>query len=336
MNQKFHKPGFAERFRQLGYLLKNTVTIIGRNTGIVGPWLRTAVYAAVMVTIFFSCIAAYALGAGWIGAVLLLVAFAMFVYKYFYYIRQDMAQSWMVTQTVRGEDAAPGDGHQRVHELKSQARGLGWAAMAFAFMKSRANEDQDSGFKGVIIGLILAGLAEVWDLARHFLAPVITVDGYSLRDSLGQLKRLRNAVPETLVGVFGIDIAGGAVAALMVPIYLLLVLAAIWLGLLVGHGVPAFYAGDLRALFGTNTPAWLGTGALPFNWLPPLVALWLGKMFGTIFARAVGSLKIIYFTLFYMRIAHADEIAPDLREELDGYLRVAASPGDEKTAPQPS
>lgn len=329
MSQKFHKPGLAERFQQLGYLLKNTVTIIGRDTDIIGPWLRTAIYATVMVTAFFGCIAAYALGAGGVGTVLLLVALVMFVYKYFYYVRQDMVLSWMVTQTIRGEDAVPGDGHERVRGLKSQARGLGWVALVFAFMKSRANTNKEGGFGAVIISIVLAGLSEVWDLARHFLAPVITVDKQSLRGSLEQLKKLRDAVPETLVGVFGIDIAGGVVATLMVPLYLLLLIAALWLGLLVGHDISAFYAGDLRGLLGNNAPTWLGSGDLAFNWLPMLIALWLGKLFGAVLARVVGSVKIIYFTLFYMRIAHAEEIVPDLREELDAYLRVAANPAEE-------
>ena len=100
MDQTFEKPGLGERVQQLGYLLKHTVTIVGRDTDIVGPWLRTAIYATLMVTAFFGGIAAIALNAGGIGTLLLLAAFALFVYKHFYYTRQDMAQSWLVAETA--------------------------------------------------------------------------------------------------------------------------------------------------------------------------------------------------------------------------------------------
>lgn len=336
MDTKFEKPGMGERFAQLGYLLKNTVTVVGRDTDIVGPWLRTAIYAAVMITAFFGCVAAYTMGFVGIGTLLLFIALAMFVYKYFYYTRQDMAQAWLVAETVRGRDAVPGDGRKRVADLKSQARGLGWAALAFAWVRSRADDNKGGGIGGMVIGLVLSGLSEVWDLAKHFLAPAVTVDEYSLRDGLGQLKTLRNAVPEALVGVFGIDIAGGAATTLMAPIYLILIIAAVGLGLLIGDGLPAFYAGQIRTLFGDNPPAWLAGHPLAFNWLPLLVALWLGKLFGAVFARVVDSVKTVYFTLFYMRIAHADDIAPDLRTELNAYLRIEDNGPDEAGEPATS
>lgn len=336
MGQKFEKPGLGERFQQLGYLLKNTVTIIGRDTDIVGPWLRTSIYAAVMVTAFFAAIAAIAMGAGGIGTLLLLAAFALFFYKYVYYTRQDMVQSWLVAETVRGRDAVPGDGRKRVDGLKSQARSLGWASLGFAFISSRAGSGEGGGIQAMIIRLLLSALTEVWDLAKHFLTPAVTVDECGLRDGVDRMKSLRNSVPETLVGVFGIDIAGGAAGTLITPVYLVLIIIAVALGFAVGDASPAFYAGDVRAMLGNDAPAWLGDSALSFSWLPLLIALWLGKVLGAIFARVVDSAKTIYFTLFYMRISHADEIAPDLREQLDGYLRIEGHSAEDDMATQPS
>lgn len=334
MAQEFKKPGLGERFQQLGYLLKNTVTIVGRDADIVGPWVRMAIYATVMVTAFFSAIAAIALGAGGIGTLLLLFAFILFVYKYFYYTRQGMAQSWLVAETVRGRDAVPGDGHKRVRGLKSQARSLGWVSLGFAFVSSRASSDEGGGLKNMIIRLLLSALTEVWDLAKHFLIPAVVVDECSLRDGATRMKSLKDSVPETLVGVFGIDIAGGAAVMLMAPVYLLLIVVAVALGFAVGDASPAFYAGDLRVMLGDSTPAWLGQGALLFSWLPLLIALWLGKICGAIFARLVESVKVIYFTLFYLRISHADDITPDLREELDGYLRIESNSAEDGKSPQ--
>ena len=50
-----------------------------------------------------------------------------------------------------------------------------------------------------------------------------------------------------------------------------------------------------------------------------------------ILARLVTAIKVIYFTLFYTRIAHADALTSDIRDELDGYLNLGdgdASVGD--------
>ncbi|MCK0163016.1 hypothetical protein [Marinobacter sp. S6332] len=334
MTKEFRKPSPGERFQQIGYLLKNTVTIIGRDTDIVGPFLRTAIYAVVMVTAFFGGIAAIALGAGGTGTLLLLASLAMFVYKYFYYTRQDMAQSWLVAETVRGRDAVPGDGRKRVRGVKSQARILGWVSMGFAFISSRAANGEGGGLSAMVSRVLLSALSEVWDLAKHFLTPAVAIDECGLRDGVERMKSLKNSVPETLVGVFGIDIAGGAAGMLIAPVYVVLVMIAIALGFAVGDAIPAFYAGDMRDMLGASTPFWMGDSALSFSWLPLLIALWLSKMLGAILARVVDSAKTIYFTLFYMRITHSDEIAPDIREELDTYLRIESKPAADNTATQ--
>src|SRR5699024_5854463 len=212
--QVFERPGMRDRLQQMVYLLKNTITIIGRDTGILRPLYRVLVYAVIMTTAFFAGIALCVAGSWGSGMLLILIALLLSLYKYFYYTRQRMVQSWLVAQTVRGHETVPGDGRKRVKQMKSQARGLGWASLGFAWVKSQA-DDSGGGIKGFVIRLVLVGLTEIWDLARHFLAPAVTVDEYSLREGAEQLKTLRNAVPETLVGVFGVDIAGGVVRTIL-------------------------------------------------------------------------------------------------------------------------
>lgn len=338
MNNQFRKPGMGERVQQLGYLLKNTVTIVGRDRDITRPWLRTAIYATVMITAFFAGIGAIALGAAGTGTLLLIAAVLLFLYKYFYYTRQEMAQSWLVAEVVRGRDAVPGDGRKRVRTLKSQARYLGWASLAFAFVSSRTGSGEGGGMRGMLIRMALSALTEVWDLAKHFLTPTVVIDEYGLREGAEKLKTLKNHIPETLMGVFGIDIAGGAAGAIVAPVYLLLIVIAIALGLLVGDAVPAFHAGDAAALFGNQPPSWLGNDPWPFSWLPLLVALWIGKLFGAIFARLVDAVKVNYYTLFYLRITHPGDIAPDLADQLEAYLRIESddSSATAESASQPT
>src|SRR5690625_4349127 len=302
MTQEFTRPGAGERVKQLGYLLKNTVTIVGRYTGIVGPWRRAAVYAAVMVTMFFAAIFAIAVDRGGLGTLLLLAALLMFVYKYFFYVRQDMAQSWLVAESVRGRKASLADARKRVGGLRGRVWVLGWCSLLFAYIGSKAAQES-KGIRGLIVKVTLWALTEVWDLARHFLTPAVTVDDCSLKEGVGKMKDLRHAVPETLVGVFGIDIAGGAAGTLITPVYTVLIVLAIGAGLLVGDSIAAFHFGGLGDVFSDSPPAWLD--GRHFSWLPLLLALWLCKLLGAVLQRVVEDRKSTRLNSSHVAISYA-------------------------------
>lgn len=325
MTEKARKPGAGERLRQMGYLLKHSLGVIGRDRDILGPTVRATIYMLVLVSSFFGMILLYTLGYGGYGTLLLLACGVLFFYKYFYYTRQSMAQSWLVAETVRGRDAVPGTGYERVSGIRSQARLLGWIDMAMAYVSSRG-KDADGENGGILLRLVVAALGEAWDLVRNFLIPAVVVDEVNLRDGAGRMQNLKDEVPETLVGVFGIDMAAGAVLFMMAPVYLVLILIALGIGLLVGDAVPAFYAGEVHAWLGNSAPGWLPE-PLHFSWLPLLIAIWIGKLFSGLLKRLVESMKVLYFTVFYLRIAHPEDITPDMREELDHYLRMERETG---------
>lgn len=321
---KFKRPGIGERVAQLGYLLKHTFGIVGRDADILAPLVRMAVYSVVLVTVFFCGILAIALDAGGWGTLLLAVAAGLFIYKFFYYNRQELAQSWLVFETACGNDRDLAGARGRVAGLKGQARRLALLDMMAAWIASRRNANRNRGIGGALVNLVLAGLTEVWDLANHFLLPAVAVDRLDLREGASRLSRLRDNVPETLVGVFGIDIMGRAVGTIMAPVYLLLVLAGIGTGLWLGDSLPAsLSAGQVGGLFPGEYPGWAPIGPeTVFNWLPLFICLWIGKMAGAVFERLVTSVKVIYFTLFYARLMHADALAPDIRGELESYLKL--------------
>jgi hypothetical protein len=135
--------------------------------------------------------------------------------------------------------------------------------------------------------------------------------------------KLRDNVPETLAGVFGIDIAARAVGAIMGPVYLLLVVGSGALGLWIGNDLPAFHVGEMAGLLG-QAGIDVDAESLYFAWLPTLIALWIGKLGSVVLERTTTTVKVIYFTIFYMRITHADSIIDEIRGELDRYLRMEA------------
>lgn len=59
-----------------------------------------------------------------------------------------------------------------------------------------------------------------------------------------------------------------------------------------------------------------------FNWLPLAVIVFFGLLVNAILARVVDALHTVYYTLFHARINHAGQLAPDMRAELDGYLKM--------------
>jgi len=320
MQQTLRKPGFGERLGQLAYLLKHTFTIVGRDPGILRPWVRMAIYGVAMACLFFAAVTAFIVDAGGTGMLLLAASIAMFIYKFFYYTRQELRQSWLVAEALKGEKRSAEEAKSRVRELAGTARKIALLDMLVAWMMSLA---RGNGKAGALVRMLMKGLEEVWDLLNHYLLPSAAVDGHGIRDSVSRMGALKDNVPETLAGVFGIDIAARAVGTIMGPVYFLLLVGAIALGVWVGDALPAFYAGDLRALFNDVEAGFL-PAELHFSWLPLLVALWLGKLASVVLERVTTTVKVLYFSIFYMRIAHGQAIIPEIRDELDAYLRMEA------------
>jgi len=335
MQQQLRKPGIGERLGQLGYLLKHTFTIVGRDPGILRPWVRMAIYGMVMATLFFAGVFAIVVGARAFGGLLIAASALMFVYKFFYYVRQELRQSWLVSEALQGRTRSADEAKARVRELRPTYRRIALIDMLVAWILSMARKSDKAG---ALVRLLMRGLEEVWDLVNHYLLPTTAVDGCNVREGIGRMKVLKDNVPETLTGVFGIDIAARAVGTIMAPIYFLLVLGAIALGLWVGDSVAAFHFGDIREMLGDDVDADFLPEVMHFSWLPLLIALWFGKLGSVVLERVTTSVKVIYYSIFYMRITHIESIVPEIRGELDSYLRMEAeevTPVAGENAPQP-
>jgi hypothetical protein len=311
---------FSDRLNRIGYLLKHTFTVVGRDADIITPWVWMNVYAIAMVTAFFGGITAVFVGATAFGGAAIGLAVVMFLYKYFFYNYREMGQSWLVYETICGRDRSYADAKQTATERKSSVRKLAGLDMLMAYLVSqRSNESR--GIFGWLVNLFLSGLEEVWDLVNHYMLPAVAVDQLSLTDGVKKMKDLRNQVPETLTGVFGIDFIGRVVGQVTGGLYLVLVLGAVGTMYLGGEALPEAF----RFTFQENP---LGSGPLVLNVLPLFVGLYVAKLFGVVFERTVTSIKVIYFTIFYTQITHRDRIAEELRPQLVSYLRMEEQPAE--------
>lgn len=318
---KFEKPGIGDRMAQLGYLLKNTFTIFGRDRDILVPVFQMSLYAAVLVTLFFAGIAAIIVDRGGLSFWLLLIAFVLFVFKFFFYNRLELRLSRLVFDTASGRDATVNTVKNELAGMGSRTRILALLDMASVWIASQR------GNGGFLTRLVLGAVVEIWDLVNHFLLPVFAIDKLGFKEGCERLTSLRNHVPETLAGVFGIDIMGGVLRSIMGPVYLVAGLGGVAAGLFFGAGLPAsFSAGPLGDLFGTIPEALPFNEQTLFNWLPVFVLIYFAFVGNAILARLVTVIKVVYFTLFYSRIAHAEALAPDIRQELDAYLNLEEKP----------
>lgn len=312
----FEKPDVKARMAQLGFLVKHSFTIVGRNRALFRPVISMAIYATVMIVLFFVgvCMILYENNnSTWF----LLAGALMFLYKFFFYNRAELTLSRMTWTAAIGGTADHRIARGEIRDLRRQIRILGFLDIAGAWIAARRKKT------GGMMALLLGGIVEIWDLVNHFLLPAFAIDKLSLSDGLAGLKRLKDHVPETLGGVFGIDIMGGVVRTLMTPVYGFGVIFGIVVGLLGGHRMPeAFSAGELGQLFSEMPQIWLIGPDTVFSWLPIFIIVFFGVLLHAIFARVVTVIKVIYFTLFYARIEHSDALAPDIRADLEGYLEL--------------
>ena len=309
--QSFDNLSFKERMSSVFHLFKNTFVVIGRDDDILKPFYRMLIYVSVMVILFF-----YGVFGFWFDLpfqfLAFFIAFLLFLYKYFYYNKQELRMSWIVNEVIIGNDPGYKESVAVSKAMKSQIRKIAWMDIAMAVANKRKSNEK--GFMAGLINLIIAGLGEVWDLINHYLIPSVAIDKLDIKPAIEKMKKLKDQVPETLVGVFGIDFLGKVIRKVVGPVYFVLILLALGGGVLFGGSLPS-------QEFNFNNPDF-PIQSLQFSWIPLVFAMFIGKLFSGFFERMVTSVKVIYFTIFYTKITHPDSIAEDLREELTNYLKL--------------
>lgn len=307
MFKRFTKKPFTDRLKDTGFLLKNSFKVVGRDTDIIQPTVRMIILSVILITLFFCSLLTFFTGryVGWGFLVLLILIFILTPFKFFYYIRQKADQSWIVYNTICGKDISYRDAHNHTKLQKSNLRKITLIEILMKFVGSQRS--RKSGIAAILINLFLAALVEIWDLLSHYMIPAVVVEQKPLRQIVPQIKSLKNNVPATLVGVFGIDFVGNVIGTVLLPIYLLT--------LAIGAGI-----GYLLVSVSPNT-VWTISG-FSFSWIPVFVALYVMFVIGAVIRKMVESIKVIYFTIFYTAIKEPTNITKDLRSELTHYLHL--------------
>ncbi|GAA5522602.1 hypothetical protein LQ318_12680 [Aliifodinibius salicampi] len=311
--QSLDNLSFPDRLKSVGHLVKHTFTIIGEDEDIIKPWIRMLIYNLVMVSGLF-----YAWLGWWYDLPLegwgLFLAIILFIYKYFYYNKQEMRMSHIVYETIIGNDPSYKSAVTACKPVQSQTRKIAWLDIGMSFINKA--KFTGGGFLMMLIRFFIAGIGEVWDLVNHYLLPSVAVDRLDIKPAVKKMKKLKSQVPESLVGVFGIDFLGSVTRQIVVPIYIGLAIISIGLGIWLSGYLPS------TEIQGSETPTEYWFTTLQFSWVPVIIGLWIGKIISSAIERTVTGVKVIYFTIFYTKITHPERIMDKMQDDLLDYLKL--------------
>ena len=161
------------------------------------------------------------------------------------------------------------------------------------------------------MNLLFGFLEEVWDLLSHFMLPSIVIEQKKLKEIVPDLKSLKENVPATLTGVFGLDFAGNVITGIVIGVFAVLFIVSIGVGWLIA------LVSDVGQMNFFGNPNFV------ISWIPGYIILLLGAIASGIMKKIVESIKAIYFTVFYTSIKMPEKIADDMREELTHYLLLS-------------
>lgn len=308
--ESFTKKPFKDRLKDTGFLIKNSFTIIGKDKDIKTPTIHMVVLSIIMRTFMYLSILFFIIG-NFVLIGVFLIAFTLLILKpfsYFYYVRQKADQSWLVYNTACGKDISYDDAHIHTKSEKGKLRIIAFVDLVMAYV--RTQKGNRKGILGVIIGIFLSFLDEVWDLLSHYMIPSVVIEQKSLKEVIPEMKSLKTNVPATLTGVFGIDFVGSVIGSLFTGIFFIVLLISVGIGYLVG-------------LFTQATV--ITIGSFSFSWVPIFIMLFIVSIIGGIYGKIVESIKVIYFTIFYTSIMRPNNIREDMRDELTHYLLMNQS-----------
>ncbi len=306
----FTKKSFKDRMKDTGFLIKNSFTIMGKDEDIKTPLIKMIIFTTIIRILFFiSLIPIFTAhtheNIGLIVFSILTMIFLVLViipFRFFFDIRQKANQSWIVYNTLCGKDISYQDSVDHTKSEKGKLRIIGVVDLLITYGKAGRNENN------FLMNLLFGFLEEVWDLLSHFMLPSIVIEQKKLKEIVPDLKSLKENVPATLTGVFGLDFAGNVITGIVIGVFAILFLVSIGIGWLIA------LVSDVGVIH------LFGDANFTISWIPGFIIIMIGTIASGIMKKIVESIKAIYFTIFYTSIKQPENIADDMKEELTHYL----------------
>lgn len=289
-------------------LLKNTFVIIARNPAIFKPTLSQLVIGSILwilaimsfAVLFFLPSEPFAA----IAIIILLFTAGLLILFPFIKMYYRAAQCWIVYHTFKGKNISYKEGLARAKENKMDIFILGIIEIVLNALSKKLKEGTGKGvglwsILNMLMSMAGALIEEAWDLIGHFLIPGSIIPEKTVGEALSDIKNLKNNVPASLVGVFGIDFAGDMIRNYITVVFMFIIAA----GLGIYYFTQSFFVIFIGAVL-----------ALFFNFI--------ARIF-------VDMVKTVYFTIFYVALTIPEEIPEKEREEVTHYLTSVSGAGSE-------
>ncbi len=290
-----------EKLNRIKSLFIAITEIVKKDTGILKPTYSMVLFTILKTSLFFLglilIIEKMSIG---LGVLLLFSWLLLTVYKHFFFVKKKTLQSIMMHQTIL-------TGSTDITKAKQEFNGISgkmfYIGLTDFFIGS--GKKWNSQNRNFIFVFLFSVLEEVWDLLKNFMIPVVAIEKISLKEAVDELKLLKTKVPETLVGILGVDFVGSFIIGALLPIYIIIFL----LMTVVAYGMP----------FVVDVVSFTAIG-FEFSVSAFIFGFYLITLFTTIIGVFAVSVKTFYFTIFYMLIKHPDMIPATLAPKLVGFV----------------
>ncbi|MBI4555975.1 MAG: hypothetical protein HY706_00200 [Candidatus Hydrogenedentes bacterium] len=340
------KRPIGDRLRDAGFLFRHSLAIAGGGLHVLLPTIFQMAYFLIWITLTYGALIMIGLDSGlevsgnrypWVSVfylenwttvagsgaslfaggharlaclVFLFSVFVLLPFGVYLSFDQRACQSRLVYDAARGRSASYWQAWRTVHNARLRLAVLAFVELLLAIVSRKRHPAGHASQLQMELSPMRA-LSESWDLYSHYAIPAIVIEQTTLRGCVPILRRLADHVPAVLLGVFGLDYAGNVIRRLLYPVYLIFL----------GFGALFAYYVTSPLEFGI-TISWNAGSPITFSWVPILVAIYLNTVLAECIKHMVSATKTIYFTLFYTSVMRPDDIAPKLRGELLGYLRM--------------
>ena len=243
---------------------------------------------------------------GWGIFLMVVMVLGVYPYSLFYHMRMRAKQTWFSYAAITGHPNPLEEANTMIIQQKWRLRLM--AIVDLALRNVVSDDNLPFSIWRIFASMVIMSLDGMYEIAQSYLLPAVVIERLSLVKAASKLKQLRNNIPDTLAGTWGVDIAGDAAGGLLwIAILGLLAVAGI-----VGWALPN------EALVSPEYV--LHMGDISFFYFPGICAVVLISLFSKLIRVLTTSLQATYFAIFYTRINHPEKITPEMQEKIDGYL----------------
>ncbi len=308
---------FGQKLSDTGILLRSTFNLMWLGGDeLKKPLIKASIFAVLKTCVFFTGVFSIV----FISEKTLLILplsivlwLVMSLYAKFLYTRVKADQALLAYYRITGNDVNYATAHIENSLEKSKIRSIAFVDLFLSNKVSVQVGDKNSpsGIASIIFSIFFYVLSEVWDLLSNYLLPAVVIEKKTFKEIVPNLKKLKDNIPATLMGVFGIDFAGSAVGTFFFLVYL----AGSAFALFIGYGLS--FVIKTGTIFLSQTSSGLEYGV---NFYPLLFVVFLIAIISAIYKRIIDSVKAIYYTCFYTTLTRPNEIKEEYKLELQDYL----------------